>query len=292
MKMELNVMNKSLNRSALQILVLACLLALLAGCGDSIPNSSKSSTASSNKVESNQKGLLGKGPINLLSTGSGLKDSFGLSRFLSQGYTSKVDTKEAFSNSGESNFGSQPSSCLPVPLLVFYGIFPNNVDGSFVEGKIRKAFSITYTKNGEETLSLYIIKPKLSFAGVAFDSYKKQFSQCSKFKWSFSRDFSESSNSLLYQVATSTITSSTDNSFTGTLKSEIIFADEECSNFRCETEWNSTFVLRGIPGSILFGVINNSIEVNENRKAPDVSVRDVSELEELLLNLSRKVLAR
>jgi len=291
MKIELNVKNKSINRSALQVIVLACLLALLAGCGGSSTKGPTTATDSSKKIDSKPKVLSESEIINLLSTGSGLEESPSLSRFLLEDYSSKIEMKAPFSNSGERNFISLPYSCLPVPLLVFYGIFPHDVSGSNVDRKIQKAYGITYAKFGKDSLRLYAIKPTSSSALDTFDSYKEQFSQCSNFRWSLSKRFTESSTHL-YQNAYSAINASASNWFTGSLNSEVIFADKNCPDSRCLTDWNSTFVMRRIPGLILFGVINNTAGVDGKNKAPAVSSRDVRELEKFLLNLKKKIVVR
>ena len=290
--MELNVKTKILNPSALQILALACLLALLAGCGGSNLKSPTTATGSSNKVDSKLKVLSESETIKLISTGSGLEESPSLSRFLLADYSSKIETKVAFSNSGDSNFSSEPYSCLPFPLLVFYGIFPNDVAGSNVERKIQKAYGITYAKFGGDSLRVYAIKPMSASALDAFDSYKKQISECSKFRWSLSKSSTESNTGYLYQNASSAINASANNWFSGSLNSEVIFADKNCPDSQCVTDWSSAFVMRRIPGLILLGVINNTTGVNGKDNAPAVSSRDVRELEKFLLNLKKKIVVR
>jgi hypothetical protein len=170
------------------------------------------------------------------------------------------------------------------------------VKGSIIDRKIEKVFNVTFKKTGKEVLLINIIKPRNVSSKDAFDSYQTDFSECARFAWSFQRGYSEGYSDNVFprlmQDARSTITQSTKNSFIGDLKSEVIYPGDNCPDFKCFANWNSTFIFRQIDGYVLMGTLLNTTGPNEKRKAPDVSPEDVGDLSKLLNDLEVKILTR
>jgi hypothetical protein len=293
--MEFFLRSNSAKYRKIVVLVIAFTCAFLTGCGDFDSKVNKNGSDDSQEAYSNQAPLNERQAINLLPSESELQKLPYLARFASSSYSSEVGTEVSFRVSAGSEFDSKPYSCLPVPLLVFFGQAAE-VNGSLVDGKIEKVFNVTFKKTGKEVLLVYIIKPIEASSKVAFDSYLTDFSECARFAWSFQRGYSEGYLDNVFprlmQDARSTITQSTKNSFKGNLKSEVIYPGDNCPDFKCFANWNSTFILKQIPGYILMGTLLNTTGPNERRKAPDVSPDDVADLDKVLINLEDKILKR
>ena len=287
--------SKGINHRNLVILVLAFSCAILSSCGDTVSKSNNNASDDSEESYSNQETLTERQAINLLPNENELQKFVNLARFSSTSYSSEVDTEVPFTVSGDDDFDSKPYSCLPVPLVVFYGKAAD-VKGSIIEGKIEKIFSVAFRKTGKEILLINIIKPRNASAKDVFDSYQTDISECARFAWSFARGYSEGYSDNVFprlmQDAKSTIRQSTENSFTGDLKSEVIYPGDNCPDFKCFADWNSTFIFRQIPGYILMGTLLNTTGPNERRKAPDVSPDDVRDLTKILEDLESKILTR
>lgn len=287
--------SKSFKHRKVLILTLAFSCATLTGCVDTVSKVNNNSSDVIQKSYSNQVTLTERQAINLLPSESDLQKLPNLVRFSSASYSSEVGTENSFTVSADSDFDSKPYSCLPVPLMVFFGQAANVTD-SLIEEKIEKVFSVTFKKTGKEILLINIIKPKNVTSKDAFDSYQREFSECARFAWSFQRGYSEGYSDNVFprlmQDARSTITQTTKNSFVGNLQSEVLYPGDNCPDFKCSADWNSTFIFKQINGYVLMGTLLNTTGPNERRNAPDVSLNDVGDLNKILNNLEDKILTR
>jgi hypothetical protein len=158
-----------------------------------------------------------------------------------------------------------------------------------------KTHSVRFLKKGLDSIRVSIIVPNEFNSIALFNGFKTEFEECSRFRWSINRGFSDTDFARAYQNANLKISQNNETTLVGEIETEVFLVDVNCpssKNFKCSGHWNSSFVMKRIDGFVLLASILNNAQINSGKKAPAVARDEVNALEEVLIDLETRLNSR